>query len=1562
MKKLFTFLSRANNNNSMGNKNLNVSTNKSLLAIIAMVVMMLLGNTNVWADYSESSSDYTKTWDFGTNNPAVNEWGNYGWTHVGSTHQYSQTFNNATNGMHMLQDLKFNGDIVLYDNGSGIYLDANKEASVSIPVGSGNTVKVTGYVPSGTRGAVWDNVSNTPESWGSTTTTATAKAASSGYVTLTYNNNRALFITKIEVIAKPYAYDPAIETYDLYYNTNSFTSDNLSDAGFKLDYDDYEAQYLNFTSGLALNNRIAISQVNNEGTKITPWEIDHGFKSKWAWHNISITNLVEGDRVVITWMGSAKFSSKAEQMAYNGCAAFKDNGNDGDFTEGEDTRISCGISLDAKEHHTDYYAQEEIYTSYPYVITEDGHLDIALSNGSKIVKVVIYADHQAQMIDRDNDYGTSTSYFDKTGQLEIKHHIVPGGLHVYIGNEKDTEHAEVVMSDKGPVSFVYDDLTSHDANSHHYKMARQGEWGRFNVWDDLPVTGTYYKFVPEVSGKMWVKFKASSVNYRNYGKPGNAAVDDNGTPNEVTNNVSCPYYLMVVNDNNKPTQVESHNYSNGADGYFGDDNGNPTDGQNKGITVERGKTYYLYGWWDVNNNGGVLDDIDNHACGIAELLEVTFLPNQMVEPLAKWVESGTTEDDNLATVKGYNTVCVKKKSSNIASCEPYIEGGKLKIKNIVFNDADKGGGTILIKIGDRDVDAYPVFAYTIAYDASYEPDDWTDESRSKGHTWDFSTNPLNGLEWENRYSQEATPTDFGTSTDDESLLSKEIAKGDWTFNYRVKASNGTTHDPRFLNNWDMEGDNADMIWDTEGLIFKTSSNQSCIYNEFGGVVDHSKIGTKDDPDRYVGILPGGSFTIPKLEAGDRVEIFMGSGEGSGSEACFFNITNALDAIGKEITETYKAGGSHWQQNQGNASQYRGAYQFISTGGDMTFTMNGGSMTKLYSIRIYTGVKTGTVDCTRVQSVTYNNEDYNGYTYSFNNDWRTTTPVKGAIALHYRGKGERLRTPTILHTSGNVSTGSENLIYAEIGDNNAPYILYKSKKQDYGMFRMRVEDLELSNTYVADYALQNITVGYLLKKNYPYTWDFTDLMGYVKTDARILGERTNVSGYDPRTVDEDEAYEIEFMNNSVGEDVKAVEQWKQYAASADGDIPAGYGLHINNEPYGGGCMWAGGQLYAYEEAFDETFGLSILPPLNNQGESAISKDYNGGVRIIDDGLCLTGGIWRIMIPLVGGEEVASVYIRAKQIGSRDITAGVGSADTPFTYVGTATDGTEDKIYAVKGTGDDMTLFFNNLIIKKIAISQDSKTVNKLGYATESRNVEIDPELMGYMTGTGLKAYTVTKVVYGDNAGDIPSITLTEIPSNKLMGPATTGDHRGYIIYNTDDTKTVNILDGGFHLFVPDMHDESKASKAKKSILDTEDGENYLRSHINSGSIPQNEDIDGVNYTNYLMNYKYSDKYGTHEGPEAFYRAGVGAALAENKAYLQLLTAKVKPTDASFSKSFAIIFEDEFNGINPGITTVIEDASQLMDNNAEWYNLNGQKMNGKPSSRGLYIINGKKVVVK
>ncbi len=1290
-----------------------------------------------------------------------------------------------------------------------------------------------------------------------------------------------------------YEYDPAVEIYDLS-GINAGAVSATNSAGYKFYDSGYNALILDNPSGYSLNNRVVV--MNDNFT----WAYGLQNSRNNASRLIGINNLLEGDRVVITFTGNATFSSDHSDFTKAFSAAgivFKDDNNDGELNDGETLIEGPGVPVES---------------GAVYTMTADGHLDIALGNSAKITKIEIYGDHAAQMLDSFDPAKGYTAYFSKTGQLMDKEHNL-GGLEIHVGNEDNTQHAIVVSSDEGPVSFVYDQA--------HYKMARHATWGSFNVWNELPVTGTFYKFIAETNGKITLRMKAHSVRYSNYGSQD--ATKDGG---ETQVSSACPYYVMVKNGNT-PQQVTSQNKNNGATVTFSN------------ITVEAGKTYYLYGWW----NG---DDL-NADCGVAELIDVTFMPDNMVYPLAKYVASGTTDDDNLANVSTTTTnndLHIKKKSANITSCEPYVENGVLKIRNIVFAEGQNPGGTILIKVGNPSDDAAPVFAYTIAYDASFNMPEGA--VRSEGHTWDFSTNPLKGLKWNNT-SGEADDVDFGKGAGPGLLydeMHETMADGtthsDWTFKY-VTEKGDTKRDPMYLNKYAMEGDNADMMWDTEGLIFNTAPNLSCINNEFGSEVNHNSGGTTTDPDRFVGVRNGGSFTIPLLKAGDRVIIFMGSAD---SHTCFLNITGALDAIGQTIspTDEYNAGGSLWS-TMGGKCQYRGAYQFISTGGDMTFTLSRGELVKLYSIRIHQGVKDATVDGSRSNyNTTFNGEEYVPG-YQVYNEWRTETPGRIYFTIHYRGKGERMKVPTVLYKSGTVNTDADHLMYGE-GADNKPYIFFKSEKDQYGMFRIRIEDYETGGKYVADYALQNITVGYLDKKNYPYTWDFTDLKDYADTDTRIQAERTKIAAYNPRTVTGN--YDIEFMNNSVGEDVKAVEQWKEY--EADGDIPAGLGLQVRNEPYSGGLMWDYGQLFAGNEPFAESFGLSFEAPGGNE-------KYNGGLRLTDEGLSLTGGNWKIRVPLVGGETVASLYVRAKQIGTSDNVAGVGDAETAFTYVGEATDGTGDKIYAVKGTGSDLLLVFNNHIIKKISVSQDTKTVNKLGYATESRNVEIDPELMGYMTGTGLKAYTVTNVTYGVKAGDKASVTLTQIPSTNVMGKATTGDHRAYIIYNTDDTKAVSILDGGFHLFVPDMHDESGASDPKKPILDVTN--NSLVSMINGGSVPQ----ESGDYTNYLMNYKYTGADGKqHEGPEAFYRASKSASLGSNKAYLQLLTEKVKPSEANQNGAkFAIIFVDEEANTETTALDGVKSVETLGDNAI--YTLSGVKVS-KPEKGGIYVKNGKKFIAK
>ena len=83
---------------------------------------------------------------------------------------------------------------------------------------------------------------------------------------------------------------------------------------------------------------------------------------------------------------------------------------------------------------------------------------------------------------------------------------------------------------------------------------------------------------------------------------------------------------------------------------------------------------------------------------------------------------------------------------------------------------------------------------------------------------------------------------------------------------------------------------------------------------------------------------------------------------------------------------------------------------------------------------------------------------------------------------------------------------------------------------------------------------------------------------------------------------------------------------------------------------------------------------------------------------------------------------------------------------------------------------------------------------------------------------------------------------------------------------------------------------------------------------------------------------------------------GGTLPKYKAYLDLVTPIAINDSGSSAKGFSIVFEDEES---TGISGIAETTGTQAD---AWYTIGGQRLQGKPSTKGLYIVNGKKVIVK
>lgn len=204
---------------------------------------------------------------------------------------------------------------------------------------------------------------------------------------------------------------------------------------------------------------------------------------------------------------------------------------------------------------------------------------------------------------------------------------------------------------------------------------------------------------------------------------------------------------------------------------------------------------------------------------------------------------------------------------------------------------------------------------------------------------------------------------------------------------------------------------------------------------------------------------------------------------------------------------------------------------------------------------------------------------------------------------------------------------------------------------------------------------------------------------------------------------------------------------------------------------------------------------------------------------------------------------------------DDLATINNADTRRFYQVPGTN--YDYVVALLNTNSsksDLTLSLNGYRIHKMAVSTDPKKVNKLGWATESRNHVIDPELTSYLTGREFKTYIVTGADHANK-----TVTLAEVEAAKKVMPISeNGDANAYIIRNmnldTDPNNKepgrVKILNDGFHLFVPDMHDY---------IADREDGltdqktlqgmtSSLMKSQLIEGTVAQK---GGENVYNYVL---------------------------------------------------------------------------------------------------------------
>ena len=313
------------------------------------------------------------------------------------------------------------------------------------------------------------------------------------------------------------------------------------------------------------------------------------------------------------------------------------------------------------------------------------------------------------------------------------------------------------------------------------------------------------------------------------------------------------------------------------------------------------------------------------------------------------------------------------------------------------------------------------------------------------------------------------------------------------------------------------------------------------------------------------------------------------------------------------------------------------------------------------------------------------------------------------------------------------------------------------------------------------------------------------------------------------------------------------------------------------------------------------------------------------------LDLTGGIHYVTIQSVPAK--AMVYIEHN--GSKEMfnlnTLGVDSLKTI-----TNSNNNRVSVYQLGNTTKDLTFCVQNCKLYRIAIVKDNKTIGDkdkdyIKYATYSQSYPVDYSLNAILNRTEVTAYSVS----ADYQSNATFVDFTKLPNNQ------SASGEGVIL------KTSGNLGESHPIFTTDVNNTTPQKPASNALVGTSDKGTEFGKAKKEG------------FQNYILATKYFhlDKDENPSGnvidgdQQCFYKWVKGNAKS-NLAYLQLKN----PSNPSNAKT--VIYLDWF-GDTTGIHGMT--APSQVTSGKTYYTLDGRKVTS-PTQKGIYIINGKKIIIK
>lgn len=311
------------------------------------------------------------------------------------------------------------------------------------------------------------------------------------------------------------------------------------------------------------------------------------------------------------------------------------------------------------------------------------------------------------------------------------------------------------------------------------------------------------------------------------------------------------------------------------------------------------------------------------------------------------------------------------------------------------------------------------------------------------------------------------------------------------------------------------------------------------------------------------------------------------------------------------------------------------------------------------------------------------------------------------------------------------------------------------------------------------------------------------------------------------------------------------------------------------------------------------------------------------------LDLKGGTHYVTLQSVPAKAMVYIEHNGNEMFNRN-TLGVDSLNT-FTN----SNGNSVSIYRLGNTTKDLTFCVQDCKLYRIAIVKDNKTIgsadknkNYIKYATYSQSYPVDYSLNERLNGTAVTAYSVS----ADYQSNATFVDFTALPNNQ------SADGEGVIL------KTSGKLGESHPIFTTDVNTKPETLTSNALVGTTGDKATTEFDKAKK---------DGCQ--NYILTTKYfhlgKEDQVIEGNRQCFYKWVKGDAKS-NSAYLQLKN----PSNANAAKT--VIYLDWF-GDTTGIHGMT--APSQVTSGKTYYTLDGRKVTS-PTQKGIYIINGKKIIIK